>query len=256
MDFIKIGTMNTKDNKINRNGGIREDGTNNAKLLSDIIKEKEFDFVGTQELTIKYVNELARFLPNYKFYGDYRYGNVLANVMPYNENNQIITKQNVLENKTIWLPWVANNFSDLKDSITKMSIMPRIATIIVSEDEERRKVCMINTHLDYQISSLQVRQLKTLKKILQKYSQLYDVILTGDFNMEIGNKNFDLFVDDIKDKLQHVDVDGVTWHGTNGEEAMVDHIFIPKNWKIENTEIVNLNETSDHDAICVLAKRR
>ncbi len=255
MSYIRVGTMNTKDNKINRNGGIQEDGTNNAKLVSDIIKEKEFDLLGTQELTIKYVNELQRFLPNYKFYGNYRYGNVLARVMPYNENNQIITKQNVLECKTIWLPWVANNFPDLKTSIVKMSIMPRIATIVVSEDEEHRKVCMINTHLDYQVPSIQVRQLEALKKIIQKYS-LYDIILTGDFNMEIGDKSFSLFVNDTKDKLQHVDVDGVTWHGVNGEETMVDHIFVPKNWQVENTEIIDLKGTSDHDAICVDVRRR
>lgn len=255
MDYIRVGTMNTKDDKINRNGGIREDGTNNAKLVSCIIKERDFDLLGTQELTIKYVNELSSFLPNYKFYGNYRYGNLLTR-MPYNENNQIITKCNVLESKTIWLPWLANNFSDLKDSVIKMSIMPRIATIVISEDEEHRKVCMINTHLDYQVPSIQVRQLKALKQLIQKYSQLYDIILTGDFNMQIGDNNFDLFVNDIKDKLQHVDVHGVTWHGTNGEEAQVDHIFIPKNWKIENAEIIDLKGTSDHDAICVDIKRR
>lgn len=256
MDYIRVGTMNTKDNKINRNGGIREDGINNAKIVSDIIKEKNFDLLGTQELTIKYVNELARFLPNYKFYGNYRYSNLLAGVMPYNENNQIITKSKVLESKTVWLPWVANNFSDLKDSVVKMSIMPRIATIIVSEDEEHRKVCMINTHLDYQVPSIQVRQLEALKKIIQKYSQLYDIILTGDFNMEIGDKKFDLFVNAIKDKLQHVNVDGVTWHGNNGEEAILDHVFVPKNWKVENAEIVDLKGTSDHNAVYVNIKRR
>jgi endonuclease/exonuclease/phosphatase family metal-dependent hydrolase len=255
MNYIRVGTINIKDNKINRNGGIREDGTNNAKLVSNIIKEKNFDLLGTQELTIKYVNELALFLPNYKFYGNYRCGNLLAKI-PYNESNQIITKCNVLETKTFWLPWLANNFSDLKNSITKMSIMPRIATIVVFQDEEHRKVCMINTHLDYQIPSIQIRQLKALNNIIQKYSQLYDIILTRDFNMEIGNNIFDLFINDIKDKLQHVDVYGATWHGANGEETQVDHIFIPKNWKIKNAEIINLKETSDHDAICVNIKRR
>ena len=137
-----------------------------------------------------------------------------------------------------------------------MSIMPRIATIVVFQDEEHRKVCMINTHLDYQIPSIQIRQLKALNNIIQKYSQLYDIILTRDFNMEIGNNIFDLFINDIKDKLQHVDVYGATWHGANGEETQVDHIFIPKNWKIKNAEIINLKETSDHDAICVNIKRR
>lgn len=154
------------------------------------------------------------------------------------------------------VPWVANNFFDLKNSIVKMSIMPRIATIVVSEDEEHRKVCMINTHLDYQVPSIQARQLKALKKVIEKYSQLYDIILTGDFNMEMGDKNFRLFVNDMKDKLQHVDINGATFHGVNGEETMVDHIFIPKPWQVENAEIIDLKGTSDHDAICVNIKRK
>ena len=255
MDKMIIGTFNTKDNKTNRTGGIRENGINNADLVADIVKKNEFDFLGTQELTIKYVNELVLRLSDYKFYGSYRYGNLLTK-MPYNENNQIITKHNVIYNKTIWLPWLANNLRDLKVSITKMSIMPRIATIIVSEDEEHRKLCMINTHLDYQVPSIQVRQLNALKKIIQKYSQDYEIILTGDFNMEFGDKNFDSFVKDVNDKIKHVDIAGNTWHGNNGEESAVDHIFIPKNWKIEKAGIINSNETSDHDVLFAEVKKR
>lgn len=255
MSNIKIGTMNIKNNKINRSGGEQNNGTNNAEIVSNIIKEKDFDLLGTQELTIKYQKSLEHFLPNYQFYGNYRYGNLFTK-MPYNENNQIITKQKVLENKTIWLPWIANNFPDFKDSITKMSIMPRIVTIVISEDPEHNKICMINTHLDYQVPSIQMKQLEALKKLIEKYSQSYDIFLTGDFNMEIGNKMFDSFVDDVKDKLQHADINSNTWHGKDGKESQVDHVFIPQKWNIENVEIINLKGTSDHDAIYVEAKRK
>ena len=111
-DLLKVGSFNMKDNGINRNGGIREDGTSNAKYVANIIKEKEFDLLGTQELTIKYVNELALELHNYQFLGSYRYGNALK-FLPYNENNNILTNQKVLETNTIWLPWIANNFPDI-----------------------------------------------------------------------------------------------------------------------------------------------
>jgi len=204
--------------------------------------------LGTQELTVKYEKKLTNFLPNYKFYGNYRYGNLFKN-LPYNESNSIITKYHVLENKTIWLPWIAKNLKDLKNSITKMSIMPRIATILVFEDLERNQICMINTHLDYQTTSIQIRQLEVLKKVIAQYSLSYDVILTGDFNMEIGNKILDSFIDDMKNSMQHVDVPGSTWHGKHGEEATVDHIFIPNNWKVENAKVISLKGISDHDAI-------
>lgn len=88
--------------------------------------------------------------------------------------------------------------------------MPRIVTIVISEDPEHNKICMINTHLDYQIPSIQMKQLDALKKLIGKYSQSYDIFLTGDFNMEIGNKMFDSFVDDVKDKLQHADINSNT----------------------------------------------
>lgn len=163
MDTLKIGSFNTKDNATNRKGGMREDGISNADILASQIKENEFDLIGTQELTIKYVNELVSRLKDYKFYGSYRYGNLLTKI-PFNENNNIITKKNVVLQNTIWLPWIANNFSDLKDSITKMSIMPRIATIVVIKNQINEEICMINTHLDYQIPSIQKRQLKLLLK--------------------------------------------------------------------------------------------
>ena len=255
MDKIMVGTFNTKDNKVNRRGGIRDDGINNAEIVSDIIKENEFDFLGTQELTIKYVNELALRLQDYEFYGSYRYGNLLT-AMPYNENNQIITNNNVVYDKTIWLPWVARNFPDLKDSITKMSIMPRVATIVISEDSEHRKVCMINTHLDYQVPSIQLRQLKALQKIVQKYGQDYEIILTGDFNMELGDKKFDSFVSSVDDKLKHVDIGSNTWHGNDSEKASIDHIFVPKNWQVENAGIIDSKGTSDHDVVFAEVRRR
>lgn len=255
METLRVGTFNTKDNAVNRNGGLKEDGISNADIVSKIIKENQFDLLGTQELTVKYVSEIASRLENYKFYGSYRYGNLLTKI-PFNENNNIITKHNIILEKTLWLPWIANNLSDLHKSIKKMSIMPRIATVVILEDEDNKKICMINTHLDYQISSIQIRQLEALKKIIDKYSKDYSIILTGDFNMEFGNKNFDSFVSDMKNTLQHVNISEKTWHGPNGEEATLDHIFIPKNWEVENVGIIDSRNTSDHDIIYTDVRRR
>ena len=82
-DLLKVGSFNMRDNKVNRNGGVRVDGFSNAKYVADVIKEQEFDLIGTQELTIKYVNELALQLHDYHFLGSYRYGNLLK-FIPYN----------------------------------------------------------------------------------------------------------------------------------------------------------------------------
>lgn len=118
MKELKIGSFNTKDSYINRNGGLRFDGKSNADIVSSIIKDNSFDILGTQELTIKYVNELALRLENYKFYGNYRYGNLFTKI-PYNENNNIITNINVKSKETVWLPWVADNSQIYKDLLQK-----------------------------------------------------------------------------------------------------------------------------------------
>lgn len=249
MDTLKIGSFNTKDNSINSNGGMRKDGISNADILATQIKENEFDLLGTQELTIKYVNELALRLKDYKFYGSYRYGNLLTKI-PFNENNNIITKKNVIFEKTVWLPWIANNFKDLSTSITKMSIMPRIATIVIVNDQIHGEICMINTHLDYQIPSIQIRQLQELKKIVTKYSSQYPIILTGDFNMEIGNKFFDSFILDMEDNnIKRVQINDNTWYDKNGNGKTLDHIFLPKNWNIYNAGTLDSKGTSDHKGI-------
>lgn len=249
-----IGSFNTKDNSINSHGGIREDGTSNALIVSDIIKENKFDLLGTQELTINYVNTIKLGLDNYKFYGNYRYGKLLKK-MPYNENNNIITNKKVVLEKTYHLPWIANNIKDLKDSVVKMSIMPRIATVIIFDNDNNNCMCMINTHLDYQIPSIQIRQLTELKKLIKAYSTLYPTIVTGDFNMELNNENFNTFIKDVKDyDLRHVDIEGNTWHNKKGEDQALDHIFIPSYWKIEDMGIISSRDTSDHDLIYVNAK--
>ena len=246
---LNIASINVKDNKANRNGNLE-----NAKKLSKIIEQ--FDLIGTQEFTVKYVNEVMKNLDSYKIYDNYRYGKILKN-MPYNENNGIITNQSVLSSNTIWLPWIANNFRDLTTSIIKMSIMPRIATVVISDTKENGKICMINTHLDYQIPSIQIKQLKAIKKLINQYGKDYPVFLTGDFNMELDDKNFSEFVKSINDDLEHVDIKEKTWHGKSGEEKSLDHIFISKDFYIENSGITSTQGTSDHDVIyATVSKRR
>lgn len=138
MDIIRVGSFNTQDNKINRNGGIRLDGTSNALRFEHMVTYHDFDFLGTQELTINYINEIQKYLKYYKFYGSYRYGNGILTKIPWNETNSIITNKKVIETKTYGLP-KARKRSELM-MLFKGHIMPRrIATIIVSEQEVREK---------------------------------------------------------------------------------------------------------------------
>lgn len=156
--------MNLKIASFNIKNGEKSKKEKNANILVNIIKKEKIDILGTQELTKEYEKTLKQKLTNYKFYGKYRYGNGILSKFKYNENNIIITNKIVRFNKTIWLPWLANNFKDLKNSIINKSITPRIVTMITISDKELGKIIVFNTHLDYKIHSIKKRQLEKLKK--------------------------------------------------------------------------------------------
>ncbi|MBP3461414.1 MAG: endonuclease/exonuclease/phosphatase family protein [Bacilli bacterium] len=260
-DSIKIGTVNLQNNKVNRNGGLREDGIDTSKLVAQHIEEEQYDILGTQELTRNFVNNITSNLVKYKLYGNYRYGSsLLAKKIPFindfNENNNIITKDEVIEEKTEMLPWIPNNPKDLVISISKASIMPRIVTITITKNETMGVICSINTHLDYQIPSIQKRQLKFLKQLIKKYSKEYPVILTGDFNMELGTEYFDSFNDELKNMgLKRVEVNEKTNADKFENKTAIDHIFIPNDWKVINSGVKDIPYVTDHKEVYAEVKK-
>lgn len=250
---IKIGSFNFKNRPFTKLQ--KENMNDNAFLFASILKEKKFDFIGTQELTIGYVNKLTPLLEDYQFYGGYRYGNLLAR-MPYNENNNIITKQKVILSKTVFLPWIPKQFDNLKTALVKMSMMPRIATIVLALDSDSNLICMINTHLDYQISEIQKRQLVALKSLIMNYKKYCSMVITGDFNMDLTDLNFGTFVSDLENEgIYRVPISENTWYGKEKEGKTLDHIFLSKDWYIEDIKVESLEELSDHKLLYVKAGR-
>ncbi len=261
-DTIKIGTINLQNNKVNRKGGLKEDGTDTSKLVAQHIEEEQFDILGTQELTRNFVNNIASKLVNYKLYGNYRYGNsLLARKIPFindfNENNNIVTSNGVIEEKTKLLPFIPTNIFDLKTAIFKASIMPRIVTIIVTKDSNGNMLCAINTHLDYEIPSVQIKQLNFLKGIIEQYSKKYPIVLTGDFNMEIGTEHFDKFNSELNELgLKRVEVNDKTNADKFPNKTAIDHIFIPKNWDVVNKGIKEIKNVTDHKEVYAEIRRK
>lgn len=258
MRKIKIISFNMKNNDINQSGGIRKDGISNAKVFADKVKEDKIDLIGTQELTVKYIDNIKLQLKDYKCYGNYRFGDGIFVNVPFNENNNIITNKKVIYQKTIYLPWIPA-FKDLKESIQKRAMMPRIATIVVIE-KKGMKTCMINTHLGHRVESVRNRQLKVLLKLVKKYSKKYPVVLTGDFNMDVNDAKFIKLVKKLESiNMQRVLINEITWRGRGSKGKTIDHIFIPDNWKIERSGVIDdpeINKISDHSPIFVEARIR
>lgn len=266
MNTIRIGSLNTQNNKVNRTGGITADGKDNAKILANHIENSGYYFLGTQELTRVFSQKLLNNLKKYKLYGNYRYGNSKfvqsVNLLDsFNENNAIITNEQVLKTTTSLLPWFPSNPKALFESLKKGSIMPRIVTITEITDENIGNIYAVNTHLDYQLKSVQIRQLKRIYEIIEILNKKYPVVLTGDFNMEVGMDNqFDEFIDNIeKLGLQRVPINDKTNSQKFDNKTAIDHIFIPKSWIIEQAGLIEdetLNSVTDHKGVYVDVKMR
>lgn len=255
---IKIGTVNLQNNKINRTGGLREDGIDTAKLVAKHIENEKFDILGTQELTSLFINNIINNLETYKLYGGYRYGNGLIGkiVSDFNETNSIITNHEIIEEQTKNMPFIPNNLSDLKKSIVKASIMPRIITIIVTKINGEL-ICAMNTHLDYQIPNVQIKQLEFIKNLVKVYSEKYPVILTGDFNMEIGTEHFDKFNSDLSEYgIKRVEVNDKTNANKFSNKTAIDHIFIPNEWEVVDKGTKTIENVTDHKEVFVEIRKR
>ena len=136
--------------------------------------------------------------------------------------------------------------------------MPRIATIVITSDENDRLLCMINTHLDYQIPEIQIRQLKKIYEIIKRVGYAYPIVLMGDFNLELSKPYFKEFVDALNNLgLQRVEVNDKTNASKYSNKTAIDHIFIPQSWLISEAGLINHNKlkrVTDHKGVYVKIK--
>ena len=258
MKYFRIGTLNCQNNSRNRNN--KKNGTSdNAYLLAQHIIDKQYDILGTQELTRPFMKQVDDYLDEYNFYGGYQYGRgVLGTKIPffkdYNQSNQIVTARKVVSAKTKALPWIPYSLEDLIKGLKKPSISRRIATIIELEDSYNR-IYVINTHLDYYLPKVQQRQLNYLIKKVKKYSKYGLVVLMGDFNLQINNPMFRSFEMELnKLGVRRVPVNEKTNSNKFKSKSAIDHIFIPKQWKIVSCgtfDTERLALITDHKAVYV-----
>lgn len=206
-----------------------------------------------QESSETYISELLDELgDDYKTTGDYRLGNINYE---YNEGNPIITNASVKDSITFKLSFVPDNLIDLGISLKDLSIIPRIAVLTILENEHSEEFICLNTHLDYNIPSLQEIQLKQIYTILSAIPVDYPIVVTGDFNMEPTVKNFI----DFKNKLETIGILEIennedTYKGNEHEPSKkVDYIF-SRGFNFENEIIYTSPEESDHNFLLVKSK--
>lgn len=253
---LLIGTLNCQNNKYNRNFSFYKEDS--AKILVKHIENMEYDFFGTQEITKPFLTRIKNYTKKYISYGNYRYKNKsifnhILGIKHFNENNNIFLKDKVKSWHTIYLPWLPRSLSDIFKSCKKGFFIPRIVTVVITKDN----FCIINTHLEYRISSIQEKQLECIQKIVRDNIESYKVILMGDFNASLSSDLFQKFIRNISDLgLRRVEVNVST---QQSKKAAIDHIFIPSNWSIEESGLMTnldakIEQITDHKGVYVKVK--
>lgn len=234
---LTIATFNIQNKyKVKGYSGIDSYG-DHTKELVEFISNNNIDIIGLQELTINYKKRLLKKICNkYKVVGKYRFtriGNIIPYIKKYNESNSIITNKKIIKSKTIHIPFSGG--------------IPRILTIAYILIDNY-KIRVINTHLENRSQKSRVRQLKYIEKLLNK-EDMY-TILMGDFNTITNDSTFDTFITKLNDlRYQRVEMNKPT-HRI--KELPIDHIFIPKDWKVVNIKTPKINsKMSDHKPIIV-----
>ena len=247
---LTIINFNTQNKVLNKN----YDGDDYPKLFAKLIKKEKPDIICTQELTDSYENKLKSYLPNYTFTGENRFKKNSIWCSHFGEKNAIITNLNVIKTKTYSLSKDLNNIG--KRSL--LSIFPRIATVTTVK-KDNQKFTVINTHLDH-LTNIGIKiQLNYLKQIIQNKNS--PIILTGDFNLNNESELFQEFVKYMQKKnCKLVPIKENTFKPPVNPFKISyncktpDHIFIPKDFNIENVDIQD-NNFSDHKLIKIKIKK-
>lgn len=256
---IIIGSMNVQNKyKIPDYDGLDDKGNDNTLILKEFLDRNKIDILGTQELVRPFIERLKKtLLPDYKIFGDYRYGHSklvqkFQILDRFNETVSIITKHKVLRSKTTTMPWFPKNIKDVIRGLKLKSIRPRVVTTALIEIEGFGTVNFINTHLDHRLNIIQIRQLNYLHTLIEKSK--YPVILTGDFNMDVNMPRFNKFVINLECIGYKRVPNTKKTYKYQEDKLPIDHIFVPKEWKIEEIAIATdkyLDSFSDHYPIIV-----
>lgn len=215
--MISIATFNIQNKyKLKKYDGILNN-ENHIEMLFSFIKKYNLDIIGLQEVNQRYYERLQEYIPKkFSIYGNFRYPKNFFTkcVYPFsvfNESVPILTNKKILRKKTRFLPWI-------------YSYVPRIVTIMEVDTEEFGPITILNTHLDYMKVETKRKQLEKISRIIEKVKK--PVILMGDFNMTIKNKNFQSFMEKMESlNIKRVDLNEATFKNSKSNVA-IDHIFL------------------------------
>ena len=158
---MKICSYNVKNNFFKHK--------NKTNDIISFINKYDIDILGVQEYLFKDAKKFS--LEKYKCIGK---GRLYFKNSIFNESCNIITRFNVIKHKVHKLPWFFTSF-------------PRIMNEITIKNN-CKEYLFINTHLDYLHKISQRKKFNFIFNYLKKLKDVKNIILMGDFNLNINNK--------------------------------------------------------------------
>ena len=240
--YLRIASFNIKHRLFSKNNYLSNE-------VYKLITENNIDVLCTQEIPRSLAKSFQEVIKGYNVVGDSRYHHYLKS-LPFNEKNPIISKKEIIETKTIRYKNKVKNIKEFFRYLKNIPIIPRIATVVIIKVNDKKDICIINTHLDYKLSIIQKKQLNELLELIEEYKKSYDIVLTGDFNMDKNDKHFVEFINTLKlGNVSKVNADGFTWKGKKGQQKVLDYIFVSDNLKVKSFGIMDSNDLSDHEIV-------
>lgn len=230
--------------------GTRSDARNQRVI--QMIKNYMPDTIGMQEIDPTWLGVLdAGIGSTYARVGEGRDGGSKGEHNPIYYNKE---KFNLLGSGTYWL-------SDTPNVVSKhpSSSLNRIYTYAILQRKTDKAVVMhINTHFDHISEPARVSQAKLLGQFIEKYNDMYPIVVTGDFNTKYGSDTYkSLLHYGICNTVNLVDgaVNTATFTNYGKANDIIDFIFSngsvrPTYYKV-CTEKINGDFPSDHHPILV-----
>ncbi len=213
------------------------------KKAVELIKNENPDIVGFQEITWKSKRFIEKSFPDYYILGKSRHSKLLSN--EYN-SLMIRRKYELISYKTYSL---SDNINKL-GTMTKDDKYPRICVIAHIKDK-KNYFMIVNTHIDNSDGNNKKRLLDIYKKIINdELKENEYVILVGDYNMTIDNKNLLEFSNDYVDPFKNYEVGS---YPDRPDVKALDHIFLDKRLSFScdriHTESNDSGFISDHNPV-------
>lgn len=227
-EFI-IATFNVQNEYKKRN----QDYNNKVKKIVKYIYDNNIDCIALQEVTPKYSDTLRKLInKEYNIYGNYRFKkNKLVERL--NESVKVATKYKIKNYNTMYL--------------SKFLFFPRIITTLETDE-----FLFVNVHLEFWSSYFRNKELNNLYNYINLNKEK-NIILVGDFNVEINDSHFLNFID----RLSKININLVDNKENTHKEKIIDYIFVSDKYEILDIYVEKkLKQISDHSPLIVKLKKK